>query len=184
MLRIILDPVSGTALEVVADGAVLAGFSYDPTVAPVYAPFSTTFTATAATTVLTLKGQAQGDCSVIVDNIEVCGGAAAVPTMGEWALIILALIIMSMGVVTVMRWESVRGLQTAGANAQVSMNTGNSLPFNKKSYFQILPFVWGGLVAVFAVSMAFFGYEMTNADIPGALMAGSVGAYLIHLIKK
>lgn len=118
-------------------------------------------------------------------DITIEAATAAVPTMGEWALIILALIIMSMGVVTVMRWESVRGLQTAGGgNAQMSMNTGNSLPFNKKSYFQILPFVWGGLVAVFAVSMAFFGYELTSADVPGALMAGAVGAYLIHLIRR
>jgi len=107
-----------------------------------------------------------------------------VPTMGEWALIILALIMMSMGVITVMRWESVRGLQTAGGNAQLSMNTGNSLPFNKKSYFQILPIVWLSLAVVFAVSVIGFGYEMTGADVPGSLMAGAVGTYLIHLIRK
>ena len=116
--------------------------------------------------------------------LEVADPVVPVPTMGEWALMILALIIMSMGVVTVMKWQSVRDLQTAGGNAQLSMNTGSALPFNKKSYFQILPMVWLSLTAIFVVSVIGFGYEMTGADVPGALMAGAVGAYLIHLIKK
>jgi hypothetical protein len=98
-------PTGGVALQVVADGVILDSYSYDPTAAPEFAPFSTTFTATATTTVLTLKGQAQGDCSVVVDNMEVCGAADPVPTMGEWALITFGLIIMSMGVITVRRRE-------------------------------------------------------------------------------
>lgn len=98
-------PSNGVALEVDADGVELDGFSYDPTATPTYAPFSTTFTATATTTVLTFRGEAHGDCSVIIDNIEVCGAAAPVPTMGEWALVTFGLIIMSMGVITVRRRE-------------------------------------------------------------------------------
>ncbi|MBT8219356.1 MAG: IPTL-CTERM sorting domain-containing protein [Bacteroidia bacterium] len=97
-------PSSGVALRVLADGVTLDDFSYNPAEAPEYAPFSTTFTATGPSTVLTLVGQAVGDCSVVVDNVEVCGPEIApIPTMSQWALFILGLCMTTLAVVTIRR---------------------------------------------------------------------------------
>ena len=62
------------------------------------------------------------------------------------------------------------------------MDFNKSIPFDKKSYFRILPLVWIGLAAFFAVSVYFFGYELTDADVPGSIIAGAVGTYLIHVV--
>lgn len=63
------------------------------------------------------------------------------------------------------------------------MDFNQKIPFDKTSYFRTLPLVWIGLAVVFAVSVFAFGYEMTDADVPGSLIAGAVGAYLIHVVR-
>ena len=62
------------------------------------------------------------------------------------------------------------------------MDFNQRIPFDKVSYFKILPIVWSALALFFAIAIGFFGYELTDADIPGSLIAGAVGAYLIHVI--
>jgi hypothetical protein len=62
------------------------------------------------------------------------------------------------------------------------MNLNQPIPFEKASYFKILPIVWAVLAIGFTIAVTFFGYELTNADVPGALIAGAVGAYLVHLL--
>lgn len=56
-------------------------------------------------------GTATIGASIDIGSFEVGGGAPAIPTMGEWAMIIFALIIASFGVVTVMRWQRELQLQ-------------------------------------------------------------------------
>lgn len=63
------------------------------------------------------------------------------------------------------------------------MDFNQNIPFDKSSYFRILPLVWIGLAVFFSVSVLGFGYELTDADVPGSLIAGAVGAYLIHVAK-
>ena len=63
------------------------------------------------------------------------------------------------------------------------MDFNKKIPFDKHSYFRILPLVWAGLAAVFAIAVFGFGYEMTDADVPGGLIAGAAGAYLIHVVR-
>ncbi|MCB0522817.1 MAG: IPTL-CTERM sorting domain-containing protein [Saprospiraceae bacterium] len=103
-----------------------------------------------------------------------CGGAA-VPTMGQWGLIILALLTLSFGTVFLMRSR----MAVAGAG-NVSMGSG--IPFDKSSYGKMLAAVMASVAVVFAVAVAAFGYEMTSADVPGSLLAGPVLAYLLHLL--
>lgn len=62
------------------------------------------------------------------------------------------------------------------------MDFNKRIPFDKASYFRILPLVWIALAAFFAVSVYGFGYELTDADIPGSLIAGAVGTYLVHVV--
>jgi hypothetical protein len=101
----------------------------------------------------------------------------AVPTMGQWGMILFAIIMLSFGVIFVMRQQ----VALAGmGNASASFSNG--LPFDKTSFGKILAYVMIGLAATFAVAITVFGYEMTDADVPGSLLAGPALAYLIHLI--
>ena len=103
--------------------------------------------------------------------------AATIPTMGEWGLIILALLVLCFATVFMMR------RQTAIAGmGNVSMSGTGGIPFDKASYTKMLVTVMIGLAVVFAVAVSLFGYEMTNADVPGSLIAGPVLAYLLHLM--
>lgn len=52
-----------------------------------------------------------------------------------------------------------------------------------KKYLPLLFQVWLLLAAVLLVSVLFFSYKMTSADIPGGLVSGALLAYLIHIIK-
>ncbi len=103
------------------------------------------------------------------------GCAAAVPTMGEWGLIILALLTLSFGTVFMMRSR----MAVAGMG-NVSVSSG--IPFNRAAYGKLLAVVMAGLAASFAVAVFAFGYEMTAADVPGSLIAGPIFAYLLHLL--
>ncbi|HFA49253.1 MAG TPA: hypothetical protein ENJ95_09575 [Bacteroidetes bacterium] len=106
-----------------------------------------------------------------------CVAGAVVPTMGQWATILFALIMLSFGVVFVMRQQvAVAGM----GNAASSFSSG--IPFDKSIFGKILAYVMLGLALVFAVAISAFGYEMTNADVPGSLLAGPALAYLIHLV--
>jgi hypothetical protein len=102
----------------------------------------------------------------------------AVPTMGEWSMIIFALIMLSFGVVYVMRQQvALAGFETANTSA-----FNQRVPFEKGIFRTILAYVMIGLAVTFAVAVTMFGYEMTNADIPGSLIAGPMLAYFIHLL--
>ena len=111
-----------------------------------------------------------------------CNGVAcafaAVPTMSEWGMILFALIMLSFGVVFVMRQQ----VAVAGMSSSASASFSNGIPFDKASFGKLLAYVMIGLAAAFAIAISTFGYEMTNADVPGSLMAGPALAYLIHLI--
>lgn len=97
--------------------------------------------------------------------------------MGEWGLIILALLVLSFGTVFMMR------RQTAMAGAgNVSMSQNSGIPFDRASFGRMLAEVAVGLAATFSIAVLGFGYEMTNADVPGALIAAPIAAYLLHLL--
>lgn len=107
----------------------------------------------------------------------VSGMSPTVPTMGEWGLIILALLVLSFGTVFMMR------RQTAIAGmGNMSVSSGGGIPFDKASFGKMLVTVLLGLAATFAIAVLGFGYEMTSADVPGALIAAPVAAYLVHLL--
>ena len=111
----------------------------------------------------------------------VCNGVlcsmAAVPTMGQWGMIIFTIIMLSFGVVFVMRKQvAMAGMGTAPS----AFSSG--IPFDKARFGKVLTYVMVGLAATFAIAVSLFGYEMTNADVPGSLLAGPALAYLIHLV--
>ncbi|MBI1226577.1 MAG: IPTL-CTERM sorting domain-containing protein [Bacteroidetes bacterium] len=107
--------------------------------------------------------------------------ASAVPTMSEWGLILFALIIFTFTVVFATQQQRARSLALAGEGA-VSNTRRQRIPFNKAVYLKVLPLVYLGFVSFFAIATAFFGYEITSADIPGSLLSGAVIAYLVHFV--
>ncbi len=99
-----------------------------------------------------------------------------IPTMGEWGLIILALLLLSFATVFMMR----RQTALAGVGNVSAQSSG--IPFDRAAFGEMLAYVMIGLAATFTIAIAAFGYETTSADIPGILIAGPVLAYLIHLM--
>ncbi len=61
---------------------------------------------------------------------------------------------------------------------------GMNFPIYKKLMIKLILSVWIGLLLLLFVSMFFFGYEMTNADLPGGMIAGILLAYLISILIK
>ena len=104
--------------------------------------------------------------------------SAAVPTLGEWGLILLALLVSCIGLVAI-RQEQL--ILVNGKNHSFSFLTQN-LPFMAGLYSKCLLVIGIGLIFVFLLSVLFFGYEMTSADVPGSLAALPLGAYLLHLL--
>lgn len=52
---------------------------------------------------------------------------------------------------------------------------------HKKRYLILLLKVWVGMLLILFLSSTLFGYEMTNADLPGGACAGILLAYFIHM---
>ena len=116
-------------------------------------------------------GQAPSQCSLNLPP-------GAIPTMSEWGLILFALIIFTFSVV--MGTQHQQKLAMSENNTVTGM--GRQWMFDKATFFKVLPFVYLGFVLIFATAISLFGYELTNADIPGSLLSGLVIAYLVQFI--
>lgn len=106
--------------------------------------------------------------------------APTIPTMSEWGLILFALIIFTLSVIFGTQYQ--RTLALGGASANVSFR--RRLNFDKQSFLKVLPLVYLGFAAIFAVATLLFDYELTQADIPGSLLSGAVIAFLIQYVMK
>ncbi|MEZ4687634.1 MAG: LamG domain-containing protein [Bacteroidia bacterium] len=116
-------------------------------------------------------GQAPAACSAGASGGP---GMTGIPTMSEWGLIIFGLIMFGLSLVF-----GVQHKMAMAGNAAVSGRY--RLPFDMKRFMRILPLVYLAIAAIFAIAL-FFGYELTNADIPGSLIAGAIVVYLIQFI--
>jgi hypothetical protein len=104
----------------------------------------------------------------------------AVPTMGQWAMIIFTLLMVAMGMVIVRQNQ----MTLAGAGTQGFNFSLRQLPFDKAVFNKALMLCGLVMVALFAVAITFFGYEMTSADVPGSLLSLPLAAYIVVLLKK
>lgn len=124
-------------------------------------------------------------------NLTIAGAGALmisqiVPTLSEWAMIMLALL---MGVMATLALSP--QLVTVGSGQGGSMKVGSgqwaagNLPFEKKLFAKMLAIVFAVTLSIFAVAIIAFGYELTGADAPGLILAAPLMAYLLHLwVKK
>lgn len=61
---------------------------------------------------------------------------------------------------------------------------GLTFPWKPKQLLATALKVWLVMLIVLLVSTLVFGYEMTDADIPGGLVFGILLAYLLNLILE
>jgi hypothetical protein len=105
------------------------------------------------------------------------GAITQIPTMTEWGLFLLCLIMLIVGIVTLRQRKLVlAGTQTASFSFR-------SLPFDKAIFTKAMLIVGIGLVVIFSVAV-YFGYELTNADIPGSLVSLPLLSYLVMLLTS
>ena len=114
---------------------------------------------------------------------KICGidiPPSTVPTLSEWGLIILALIIMIIGVLATSSLP--RMALTNGQTTQSNTSLRN-LPFDKISFLKIWGFVALTFAIGFGLAVAFWGYELTSADPLGSFVSSAIIGYLVMLLN-
>lgn len=103
----------------------------------------------------------------------------AVPTMGEWALFILFLLIANLGALFIMAFQKQPTLATG--NQTVSMSgVLRSASFNKEAFGNALKHALGLAIVGFAIIYIGWG-EIVAADFIGMAVSIPLVAYFIHL---
>ncbi len=105
-----------------------------------------------------------------------CG--PAVPTVSQWGMIILILLLLSIGVVYA-RQTQASIVTTNGFN--LPLGQGLRMPFERHLYFRAL--LWTGAIACIAAisSLLIYG-EITLVDIVGSILAAPIFTYLMHVL--
>jgi len=107
-----------------------------------------------------------------------CAPSTDIPTLSEWGLITLALLLMSYGSIAM----TATGAGMAGSNQ--TFNFGSkifSLPFDNKVYRKALMLTGLLAIAGFTGCFALYG-AIFMTDIIGVAIAGPIFAYLSHLL--
>lgn len=105
------------------------------------------------------------ELSVGVDEDSPLFRPALIPTMGEWALIFMGLVLITLFSVFV----SVPSVSLASVNGSVS-HSFKSLPFDGKAYLNSWLQVVCAILILFSIAIIGFGYELTSADPMGATL--------------
>lgn len=143
------------------------------------------FAAAGSYTIYTCYG---ADVAFTVNNLDgACTMPLApppVPTLSQWGLIVLGLMMMIMMTLTLSFSTAKEGALVTSTGAQASAKFSVSkLPFNGSLFARLVVFVFAAVIAIFAVAVAGFGYELTGADPYGSLVATGLVAYLLMLLK-
>ncbi|MCC7027489.1 MAG: hypothetical protein WBP33_17540 [Saprospiraceae bacterium] len=108
------------------------------------------------------------------------------PALGEWGLINFGLLLLGVGTIFIMQKQRLLGLNNGGTVEQSSGFSINLFVEDIKSNLNLLVktylVVLAGFTTVFAVSVKFFEYTMTNADFPCSLIAAAIISVVIQSI--
>jgi len=123
-----------------------------------------------------------GDANCVDDSTVVLNDCAIpqIPTLSEWGLITLALLLMTLGAVKM----AVGSVALAGTGSKnLPMPSGNSfrLPFDMAIFRKALNVTAILAIIGFAICFAIFG-SIFIPDIIGVAIAGPIFAYLAHLL--
>ncbi len=137
----------------------------------IYLPPGTTFTLDASS------------ATVPVGSLIVNGGGCVpciIPTLSEWGLMTLALLLMAFGSVTI----AARQFALSGIGSRnIPLPTGSnfSLPFNAAIFRKAMYLTMFIALIGFAICFALYS-EIYGSDLIGVTIAGPIFAYLIHLL--
>jgi hypothetical protein len=99
-----------------------------------------------------------------------------IPTLSEWGLIILALLLMAAGLVYIRRRQY--SFATAG---EADVTQHKTSLFNRRSYFIILSVLLGIAMMIF-VAETILSINVPARDIVGSLVSSAILAYILQLI--
>lgn len=100
-----------------------------------------------------------------------------VPTLSQWGLIIFSLLVLIFGAVAIRS----RNMILNEINDSQGISWRN-FPLEKDLFGKILIGVSIVVTAIFVLAISLGGYELTNADVPGSLLAIPLLTYFIHLM--
>ena len=112
-----------------------------------------------------------------LDNIAFEPAPPCIPTLSEWGLIILALLMVAAGMVYIRKRQY--SFAMAGS---ADVSEGRKNLFNRRSYFIILAGLLGIAMVVFAVEII-FSIAVPVRDIAGALVSSVILAYILQLVN-
>lgn len=122
-----------------------------------------------------------GDISLATVCWGSCMSCFKVPTMSEWGVFLLALLMITAAAVFIVAFDKQPALATA-SNTIYSKPTSR-IPFNKVNYLASMKHAIGIAIVGFAVIYIGWG-EIVKADLVGMSLSIPIIAYLIHLFKK
>jgi len=104
---------------------------------------------------------------------------AMIPTMSEWGLIILCLLLLAFAGVSIRK----RSLAVPGGfTMDVSGSNHSRFPFVLRSYLPALFITIVLLTIGLCFAVLGYDYQITYADIPGGIISACIAAYIIHLV--
>jgi len=107
---------------------------------------------------------------------------AAVPTMSEWAVILLSILMIIMATLSF----SLVGKPAMATPSGHSVNTKfklSNLPFERNLFLRMTMIALVFILALFTLAIQGFGYELTNADPTGSIFASFLIGYWLMLLK-
>ncbi len=109
-------------------------------------------------------------------------GLAPVPTLGQWGLILLALLLLNIGVLSIYQSR----YQVAGVSGAYfsSMTMGiTTVLTDRKAFLKQYVFAAVFIVILFAISSLFFGYGLMPFDVPGSILAAGLLAFCMRTLE-
>ena len=142
--------------------------------------------------------QADSDGDAVGNDCDQCPGTAAdvsvgldgcplfappIPTLSQWGLILLTLLLLSIGTMAIVEKKTVMAGVGAGDEAMILTPYKKSSLFNARIYWSIFPKVQL-LVPIALVSFYFIYGFITTADIFGSFISAAIIAYVFHYVLK
>ncbi len=121
--------------------------------------------------------------NVTVPFLATCAMPAPIPTMGEWSLFYLALIMLILGVVYVTHLQTQMQLSAEGANKAPVKFSFNQMPFDKAGYIKAIKIALSIVPLGFLFIYTVWG-EIIFDDLIGMTLTVPLVGYLIYLLKK
>ena len=195
-MRVEIESAMGDAVDLLLVEAVTGGPTISPADNSVPGKISRTLTwagappANVDMRVLWSKENMPGNWQVLpppgiftVPFLANCAPPAAIPTMGEWSLFYLALIMLCLGIVFVMQLQTQMQLSVAGSKKAPAKLSLSQIPFDKEGYGKAFKIALAIVPLGFAFIYTVWG-EIIFDDLVGMTLAVPLVAYLIYLLKK